>query len=888
MRRARRLAGPAVAVAVTLIMVSGGATAAFAGSGHVARAGGVSHVRPADDPTASLNDLRTGWDPNEPGLSPSVVHGPNFGEVFRAQVNGQVYAQPLVVGSTVIVATENNYLYGLNASTGAVEWSTSLGRPYPIKSCGNIVPNVGITSTPVYDPSTGTAYVVANIDTGKYTAWRMFGIDISNGAVSFEHGIYGSPSNDSHISFDGNQQDQRPGLLLLNGWVYASFASHCDHQPYAGYVAGVDPATRAFTLWTDESGATNDRAGIWQSGGGLVSDGPGRIFLTSGNGISPAKGPGDKPPGQLAESVIRLQPDSSGTLSAQDFFSPADAPTLDANDLDYGAAGPAELPVGTTAYPHVIVQDGKVGHIFLLNADNLGGREQKAGDRDNDLYQTAAYGGLWGHPAIFERSTTAIPPSASGLSDYVYFAGKNDYLRAFQIWTKGGVPKLTDVANSTFTFGYGSGSPVVTSSGTDPSSGVVWVVENNGSAGSTLVAFSVLPQPAKGGGVKLQTIDSEPIGSASNFSIPATSNGMVYVGTGGDNIKSTTGYVYGFGVTSGTALHRGSTPGFGDTAVGSATTRTVTATASRTVTVTRISDSTPAAPNPFTLGKVTETSHPGGKQAPVGFPVVLHRGDTLHARVTFKPTAPGGVNGTLSFTTAAGQEVPVSVPLVADGTRTGLYASAPQLSMLLSLNDGTKVGPVPVGLPNYATSTIVNGGTTPQRITRIAAPSSPFRAVNPPRPGTVLRPGQSVTVQFSYTPIRAISSTSSFTVTGSSGTAATVTLTGSSSPGRTRFTAPTSISFGKVTVGRTVTRYIHISNRGNQASTVSSTALTGPFRITAKVAQGLPVNPGYDLSIPVTFTPPGTGYSIGRYTFSWTDRYGPHSLTIPISGRGVR
>jgi hypothetical protein len=880
--RAHHMGAGVAVLALALAMLPAGGGVAAASSGRAARAAALTaaQLAPQDDPTASQDSLRTGWDPNEPGLSPSVVHGASFGQVFRTAVKGQVYAQPLVIGSTVIVATENDWVYGLNASTGAIMWSTSLGTPYTIKTCNNVAPNVGATSTPVYDPSSGTVYVMAQVLSGKYVAWRLYGINVATGALTFQKGIYGSPSNDSHITFSTAQQDQRPGLLLLNGWIYAAFASHCDHQPYAGYVAAVNLANKASsTLWTDEAGVANNQAGIWQSGGGLVSDGPGRIFLASGNGVSPAAGPGGSPPGQLAESVVRLAPQSNGTLAAQDFFSPADAPTLDANDLDYGSAGPAELPVGTTAYPHILVQGGKIGRIFLLNADNLGGRKQGPGGSDADLYQSQPYGGLWGHPAVFEASSSPIPAGSTGLSDYAYSVGKNDYVRAFRIDTNSsGTPQLTDVANSTFQFGYGSGSPVVTSNGNDPLSAVLWVVRNSGTT-SSLIAFPVVPQPAKGGGVKLQQIDGEPIGTASNFTIPATGNGMVYVGT-------LDGHVLGFGVTTGAALQRAGTAEFAATPVGSATTRAATVTASRAVTVTGVSSSAITSPDPFTIGQVTETS-PGGPPVPVTFPVTLHSGDALHARVRFAPTAPGGTSGAVSFATTAGPNVTVSVPLIADATRAGLYATAPSLSMLLSLNDGTQVGPVPVGLPEYAVSTIVNGGTTPQRITKISAPGAPFSARFLPRPGTVLRPGQSVTVQFVYTPSHAVASTSVLTITGSGGNAAKVSLSGASAPAISKFRAPQSISFGDVSVGQTATRFIHIVNVGNQAALVSATRLAGPFRAPDKVAPGLPVNGGYDLSIPVTFTPTAAGYITGAYTFTWADRYGPHSLTIPLNGTGV-
>ena len=186
----------------------------------------------------------------------------------------------------------------------------------------------------------------------------------------------------------------------MNGWVYAAFASHCDHTPYAGYVSGVDVEQRPLktTLWTDEAGVSDDQAGIWQSDGGLMSDGPDRIFFTSGNGISPAKGPGNKPPGQLAESVVRLQPQSNGSLQAQDFFSPANAPKLDAGDKDFGAGGPVGLPFGTSTYPDVVAQAGKYGRLYLLNRNNLGGRQQNSVGGDEDLFEIGHLAGLWGTP----------------------------------------------------------------------------------------------------------------------------------------------------------------------------------------------------------------------------------------------------------------------------------------------------------------------------------------------------------------------------------------------------------------------------------------------------------------------------------------------------------
>ena len=882
--RPRSLAAGAAALALGFALFPAGAGTAAASPGRAVAAAGVpaAGLLRTNDATASGNDLRTGWDRHEPGLSPAAVASSQFGQVFSTPVNGQVYAQPLVIGSTVIVATENDWVYGLNASTGVVEWSRSLGTPWTIPNCSDLTPNIGITSAPVYDRSTGSVYVMA-LHKGTSLSWHLFGLNVQTGAITLNRTVSGHPSNDSGITFNAQVEGQRAGLLLLNGWVYASFASHCDHSPWTGFVAGVNVAgQKKSTLWTDESGVTYDKAGIWQGGGGLMSDGPGRIFITSGNGISPAAGPGDAPPGQLAESVTRLAQHPNGTLTAQDFFSPANAPTLDNGDLDFGSGGPVGFPVGTTADPDILAQAGKTGNIFLLNRLGLGGREQGPGGTDDDLFQSQAYGGQWGHPAVFEQSTSPLPPSSSGLSDYLYYLGRNDYLRAFQVSTDStGQPALTDVANSPFTLAYTSGSPVVTSNGTDPSSAVVWVVDSSGMSGTgaSLLAFDAVPQPAPGGGLQLQELAEEPIGTAGQFTIAATSNGMVYVGT-------RDGHVLGFGVSPGAVLRRGPAADFGRTAVGSAATRTVTATAARTVTVTGVSASTVAAPDPFTAGRVTETFPGTPGHVPVSFPVTLHRGDTLHVPARFAPAAPGGSSGLLSFATA-GRAGSASVPLIADGTRAGLYATVSRLALRLSLNDGTQVGPVPVGQPVYAVTTIVNGGTAAQRIARVSAPGTPFAVRALPRPGTVLRPGQSVTVQVGYTPRRVVSSKAALIIAGSSGTTARVSLSGAAQPARSKFTAPPRIGFGDVRTGHTATRFIHIVNAGNETATVTGTRLAGPFRAPDRVEDGLPVNGGYDLRIPVTFRPARAGPVTGSYRFSWNDQAGTHTLTVPITGTAV-
>jgi len=233
------LAVAAVAAAgLTAVAAAGpaGAAAAHAGRHHRAAPVAPGSGPSGDETTISQNDLRNGWDPNEPTLTPAALQNGSFGQIFKTSVNGQVYGQPLVVGNTLIVATETDWVYGLDASTGAVLWKTSLGTPYHITSCVDLTPDIGVTSTGVYDPSTGTVYEMGLVHEVSWQ-WHLFGLNVSTGAITFKQRIVGHPTNDPHLSFSALPQGQRAGLLLMNGWVYATFASHCDNGSYNGYVA---------------------------------------------------------------------------------------------------------------------------------------------------------------------------------------------------------------------------------------------------------------------------------------------------------------------------------------------------------------------------------------------------------------------------------------------------------------------------------------------------------------------------------------------------------------------------------------------------------------------------------------------------------------------------
>ena len=847
---------------------------------------GQSTAARADDQTVSQDNLRTGWDPNEPSLTPTVVGGGSFGQIFSTAVNGQVYAQPIVAGSTVIVATENDWVYGINATTGAIERSDSVGVPFPITTCSDLTPNIGITSAPVYDPANGNVYLIAQEVPKSYPQYHWVGINAQTGQIVMNKWLGGSPSNDSSITFDAKTQNQRVGLLLMNGWVYAAFASHCDHLPYSGFVAGINVSSRAETLWTDESGLTLDQAGIWQSGGGLMSDGPGRIFFTSGNGISPPPGPGNAPPGQLAESTVRLAVAANGTLSAQDFFSPANAPTLDAADTDFGSGGPVGLPFGTATYPDLLVQAGKDGRVFLLNRNNLGGREQGPNGTDAALGTFGPYAAQWGHPAVFSDTATLSYQNDKTANDLMYYIGRNGYMRWFRFAVgNNDVPIIHAVAGTSFTFGYTSGSPVVTSNGTDPTSAIVWAVDspNASGVGSTLYAFSAVPASTCTGATPctMAPIWSAPIGTASKFTIPATSNGMVYVGT-------RDGHLLGFGLIGAASPLSGTRPlMFTNTAVGSGATASASVTATSTVTLTSAGAMSALGAKSFHLQRLTETVA-GITKAISAFPVTLHRGDQLHATVQFTPTVPGGAAGRVFFTTTSQKYRIIRVPLYGEGTTAGLYATSGSVSFHVVLNDGQTVSNVPVGLALPDLVSIFNSSAYPETLITVRGPQAPFYVHGLPMPGAVLQPGQSLTLQIVFKPQHPVFASSSITLVANRGHAVVIHLSGTGVKPFSRFQAMPVLNFGRVVAGHTVRALIRIVNVGNQPSVlIRGFIARSAFRAVLSVPKGLPVNSGYDLAVPISFKPTGLGKFISVYKLTWTDRLGTHDLTVSIIGYGV-
>ncbi|MBV9593854.1 MAG: hypothetical protein JO147_08705, partial [Actinobacteria bacterium] len=567
--------------------------------------------------TDAGDTLRTGWYPDESSLTPQLVSGSSFGQLWSAAVDGQVYAQPLYTTSshasgTLIVPTENDKVYGLDPATGGQEWMTALPGNGPWNpadiGCGDIQPSIGTSSTPVIDTSTGTVYLThKTYDDANHTtpAWYMDALNVDTGQEQpgWPVELTGNADN-AAVSFVPQTQQQRPGLLLMNGVVYAAFGSHCDVQPWEGWVFGVSTASHTITSrWVAENNASG--AGIWQAGVGLTSDGPGQILFATGNGGAPSSPTaGSSPPAACGECVVRLQVQSDGSLQAVDFFAPYDADQLDQSDSDFGSGGVVGLPgptFGTSALPHLAVAVGKEGYVYLLNRDNLGGYDQGAGGGDNVVQRLGPFGGVWGRPGVWPGDggylyiPTSTGQSGGGTFDvYQYGVSGSD------------TPSLSRVASSSDVFGWGSGSPVITSDQTNSGTAVVWEIwsaDRQGDGGQ-LRAYSAVPV----NGV-LGMLNSWSIGHATNYSTPGVGAGRVYVGT-------RDGDVLGFGSPNAEPLS-GSGLSFPTTTEGSSSApETLTMTATRGVTITNLT----ASPGDFSITKPS-------------LPVTLNAGQTLSVPV---------------------------------------------------------------------------------------------------------------------------------------------------------------------------------------------------------------------------------------------------------------
>lgn len=810
--------------------------------------------------TNSGDDLRTGWYPNQPSLTPQLVSGGTFGQLWSATVEGQVYAQPLLDNGTLLVATEANKVYGLDPTTGAQKWAKplNLGTPWNPADigCGDLTPSIGVTATPVIDPATNIAYMTHKTyvsGTSGPARYYMDAVDVTTGLekAGFPVELSGAAQNAPSRTFPATTELQRPGLLLMEGVVYAAFGSHCDHNPWQGWVFGVSTAGQVRARWIDNT--TAEGAGIWQSGAGLTSDGPGTLLLSTGNGGAPSTPtPGNTPPNNLGESVVRVRVQPDGSLKATDFFAPFDAASLDTWDADFASGGVTGLPneyFGTAAIPHLAVAVGKQGYVYLLNRDSLGGIGQGPSGSDNAVQRIGPYGGVWSRPGVWpgDGGWVYIPTASGGNSA----SGSAGNLRVYSYGLSGtGTPTLSLQATSTDAFGFGTSAPVITSDGTTSGSALVWMIwmPNGGGSGAQLRAYDPLPV---GGKPVLRW--SAPIGTASKFATPGVGAGRVYVGT-------RDGHVLGFGSPVTPPL-TGSTLSFPTTLLGGTSVKTLTLTATESLTLSSLSSNS----SQFTLG----TASPA-------LPATLTAGQTISLPVTFKPTQTGIVGGVVTATTSTGKTATFALSGTAQSASAQLEVTPPLVSF----------GGTAVGGHLSSSATFRNVGGAPLTINKVNLPGAPFSATGLPSAGDTIAAGGSITVTVAFDPTQAGTFNDSIGLETTGGNGA-VGLSGTAGSSAVLKVSSENIEFGAPTVGGApVTKSFTLTNTGGTTVTLtkSKPPVGGAFAATTSLPEGTTIAPGASVTESVMFTPTGPGYASGVWQINGDDTTGLHQVQLSGSG----
>jgi hypothetical protein len=488
------------------------------------------------------DNSRTGQNLHETTLTPTLVQQSTFGKLFSQPVDGQIYAEPLVLGNVkiggkgthtvVYVATENDSVYAFdgNSNTGNNAnplWHTSFINPaqgittVPSSDLGSnaISPQIGITGTPVIDPTNGSLYVVAATKENGAYYQRLHALDVTTGAEKFGGPVVisaqvkgnGSGSSGGYISFDPFRSNQRPGLLLLNGSIFITWASHGleNEFTYHGWVIAYSETTlkQVGALCITANG---DQGGIWQSGDGPAADTLGNIFLMSGNGTFDANTGGS----DFGMSYVKIA--TKGNMKVADYFTPYDEYQESEEDMDLGSGGSLLLPYQEgSSTPYLAIGAGKDGTLYVVNRNNMGHFNPNGNTQIVQAITNAFNGhGLYSGPAYW--------------NGYLYFWAANDVLRIYQI--QSGLVSSAPVATGTTTFGSPAASPVISANGS--SNGILWAIDPSGyptAAPAVLHALSATTAVELYDSSQAGTRDTA--GAAIKFAPPTVANGRVYVPT---------------------------------------------------------------------------------------------------------------------------------------------------------------------------------------------------------------------------------------------------------------------------------------------------------------------------------------------------------------------
>lgn len=482
------------------------------------------------------DNARTGQNLAETVLTTLNVNSGTFGKLYSYSVDGYVYAQPLYVANlnmggalgthnVVYVATEHDSVYAFDADNRSASplWHASfLGAgvttvPSSDVGTNDIVPEIGITGTPVIDPGSNTLYVIAKTkETGGGTTsyvQRLHALDITSGGerpgspvvITASVPGTGDGSDGVNVPFDPLRENQRSALLLANGVVYVVWASHGDNGPYHGWVIGYNASTLA-RLYVYNDTANGGLGGIWMSGGGPAADASNNLYVMTGNGTFDANLAG----ADYGDTFLKL----SSALSVGDWFTPYNQASLEAADQDLGSGAPLLVSNASWTVPNLVISAGKQGRIYLVNRNAMGGFNA-TGDSQIVQYVDGQISGLFSTPSYWNGN--------------VYFLAAGDSLKSFQL-SSAGLLSTAPGTQSSANFGFPGATVSISANGS--SAGIVWALKNDqyGSSGpSVLYAFDATNVASQLYASSQNSADQA--GPAVKFTVPTVANGKVFVGT---------------------------------------------------------------------------------------------------------------------------------------------------------------------------------------------------------------------------------------------------------------------------------------------------------------------------------------------------------------------
>jgi len=487
------------------------------------------------------DNQRTGRYPSETSLTLKNVNSSTFGKLFVIPTDGRVDAQPLYAPTVSIpgngthnvlfVASEHGTVYGFDADNGSTLWQvTTLASgetPSDNRGCSQVTPEIGVTSTPVIDLTSGphgTIYVVAmSKDPSSNYHQRLHPLDITSGAEEFGGPVEiaakypgtGDNSQGGYVIFDPKQYKERAGLLLLDHIVYTSWASHCDDRPYTGWIISYNETTLAQQSVLNVTPNGHEGA-IWAAGAGLAADTIGNIYFLDANGTfdTALNAKGFPENGDYGNAIMKLST-KKGQLAVSDYFNMYNTVSESDVDEDLGSGGAMVVPnfVDSKGVLHkLVVGAGKDTNIYVANRTNMG----KFNPNNNSQIYQEVTGALAG--SVF--SAPAFEDNA------IYYGAVGDTIKAFSFNTSGLLNSTPASATST-KFSFPGATPSISGAATGDL--ILWATENTSPA--VLHAYE-----AKNLSVELYNSNQaaggrDHFGSGNKFITPTIANGKVYVGT---------------------------------------------------------------------------------------------------------------------------------------------------------------------------------------------------------------------------------------------------------------------------------------------------------------------------------------------------------------------